>query len=222
MTNELKLHSSPSSFTNPSDPSMSGTVPPKKKSGCGCLLMGCLIVLFLISAPFIGGGIYLATLDETDLGSFVIGFIKSPQLSTEIKNAIQDGNMAESERQALLQIYDKLVANYDSLPDDKKEIVNRDMWIVITKAFKDHDESTPPPPELMEMITILSPELSGILNTTTPTTTTPTTTTPTTSPTTNTTDPFNFDLPATNTAPPPTNTTPPSTPTPPGNNDFSF
>jgi hypothetical protein len=132
--------------------------PKKNKSGCGCFAIGCFALILLFLLPIIGGGIYLYTLDEADLGSLVVKVAKHPHFVEGFKEEImKNKDLPENQKVMLLGIYDNFLAKYDSLSQDKQEKVNKNVFIVLKKLLTETDKyENAPPPEFVELLAILS------------------------------------------------------------------
>ncbi|MBU0505834.1 MAG: hypothetical protein ABII18_08935 [bacterium] len=132
--------------------------PKKNKSGCGCLAIGFFALILLFLLPIIGGGIYLYTLDDADIGSLVVKVAKHPSFVEGFKEEIMTNKeLPENQKVMLLGIYDNFLAKYDSLSPDKKEKVNKNIFIVLKKLLTEADKyDKAPPPEFVELIAILS------------------------------------------------------------------
>ena len=135
-----------------------------KSKGCSCVLLGCLLVLFLGSLPFIGGGYFLSTIDDAVLGEKIIYVLKEPAFATGIKNGIKDlDNMSEGHKTAIIDSYDKFLQRYDQLSPEDQNIINKNIYVVIKKMFTDpEDFDARPPLEFIEILAVLhtSPDLN--------------------------------------------------------------
>lgn len=196
MTNDLKLSGGSNSTADFDSP----TAPVEKKSGCGCFMVGCLILVALIVLPIVGGGIYIATLDDAEWGAKIVSVMRNPDFSEGFKKGISESDdISAQQRKALAALYDKFLADYDKLSPQQQETINKNIFAVIRKLFTDPKSfDKEPPKELMEIISTLKLE-SSFQNLkqsiTDPQTTTTTTTTTTTQPTSTTTsDPYSFDI----------------------------
>lgn len=189
---ELKL-----STDTPGKPPLSPIPVPgnskKKSSGCGCVLMGCLGLLLLVVTPFIGGFIYLASLNDSDYGHVAMEVITYPEFAKGFKEGVQESKkMSDEDKKVFIALYDRLIDQYDKLPADKRTTIDKDIVTVIKKAYADPEGfGKTPPPELSEIMTIIGfPGMSG--SSPTPSTNT-TTTTPGNG------DPYDFSVPQPNT-----------------------
>lgn len=212
-----------------------GAVPPKKKSGCGCFLIGCFSLLALILLPIIGGVIYIYSLDDAEWGEILISGMQNDIVAEVVKEAInQDTKMTPDEKKAALAGYESLNSTYNALSADQKKKVNENLMKVIKMAFINPDAlKQGPPPELLEIISILTgvtvpitaPDTTSTTSTATGTSTgTSVTPLPQPSPTPSPTpspspDPFSFDLPMTPSPSPGPSPTPAPSPSP-SNFDF--
>lgn len=190
MSQDLKLSGS----TLPDQPTSSR----KNKSGWGCVAIGCLGLVALVILATIGVTVYIATLTEADLGAKIVEVIKNPDFSKKFKKGIRESTkISEQQKEALIALYDTFLRNYDKLPKDKQETINKDIFIVIKKRVTDAKRfKKEPPKEFREIVTILhTEELKSSITPQQPALSPPPTTT----------------QPATQ--PPPKPTTPPSQPT---------
>lgn len=235
---ELKLSTS-SAVEDPLG-TVDGSLPPKKKSGCGCLAIGCAVILVLILGPIIGAGVWVATMDDAEWGEKLISVTQMEGFGNGFKSAIQQNDKLTAEqKKALLDAYDKFATTYPNLPADKKQKVSENLFKLIKMAIFDSDKfEGDPPREMLDLIEVFDPNLAAQLKgepvtstgtgtgvtvsptpTPTPTPTPSPTPTPTPTPSTNP-DPFSFDLPGPTPTPTPT---PGPTPTPsPGPSPFDF
>lgn len=212
-----------SSQTDFSQPS---AVPPKKKGGCcgcGCFLSGCLILIFLIFGPVIGGSVYLASLSDAEWGDKIIWLVKNKSFSDGFKNGIRESKgMTEDEKKIFIQTYEELVDNYDRLTPDQQHKVKDDL-VKVFKAFLKNPDAKTPPPELIDLMQLLQP---GMIDNTAPDVTTEQTNNTQPQPT-QPTNTYDFGGDNSNSNPTPTQPTQPQPvtnpqePTPPQNN-FDF
>lgn len=215
---DLKL-SGASAFPSPEDPTQKNApAPAKKKSGLGCVLIGCLSLFLLIAAPIAGGLIYVATMDEADYGGVIVSLMHQDWFKDIVEETVMnDPNKTEEQKKSFSAGYEMFLKEYDKLPDADKEKIDIMLGTIFKKALKggdavpeDFDKEMKEIFKTIEGSMTTTPDTTS--STTTPTTpTTPTTTvTPTTTTTTPSTDPYSFDLPATTMPTTPTNTTQPS------------
>lgn len=208
MSNDLKLTGT-SSTNIDYDPSPEQPIGTQKKSGCGCFMVGCLIILAVIFLPIIGGGIYIATMDDAEWGGKIVTVLKNPDFVQGFKNGIQESDKINpDQKKALIALYDKFLTDYDNLSPQQQETINKNIFIVVKKIFiNPQNFNKEPPKELTEIISVLKLEstFSNLKNTIQKDKTTSTTSTTTTP-----------------TNPPPSTTPPPTPPKPTTDSDYDF
>lgn len=145
----------------------------KKSSGCGCFAIGCFMLILLCVLPFIGGGIYLASLDDEEWGGFVVDLLKNENFSSTFKVEIQKStDMSNEQKTMVINLYDGFLKKYDSLPADKQDTIKKNVYVVIKKLFTDPKEfEQKPPAEFLEILTTLGADASITSTITTPPTT---------------------------------------------------
>ncbi|MBF0105317.1 MAG: hypothetical protein HQM16_08325 [Deltaproteobacteria bacterium] len=159
MTTEINLNQPPVMDYNSGTDGVTG----KKKSGCGCFLMGCLVVLLIIVGSVIGGGVYISSTDDATWGKMIASFISNPKYSEDIKKGIQGSTeVTQEQKQAFIALYDTFLLQYNNLPEDQKHIVQKNIFVVIKKIITnpqslDHE----PPAELLEIIKVLDMDETG-------------------------------------------------------------
>lgn len=146
----------------------------KKSSGCGCFAIGCFILILLCTLPFVGGGIYLASLDDEEWGGFVVNILKNESFSSTFKLEIQNSSdMSTEQKTIVVNLYEGFLKNYDSLSEEKQKIVKKNIYTVIKKLFTDPKGfEKQPPAEFLEILTILGADssITSTIKTTTTTT----------------------------------------------------
>lgn len=200
---------------------MSGEVKPRKKSGCGCFAIGCLVLVLLFSAPFVGVGIWVATMDDAEWGEKLVSITQMEGFSEGFKAAIQENPDINAEaKKAIIDAYDTFATKYPNLPEEKKKKISENLIKLIKRAIFSPDTLAGgnAPDELVEIVEIFDPNAANLLKgvpatgTSTSTQTSIITTPPVSTNTaiatgqmtttavatsTATSDPFSFDLPST-------------------------
>lgn len=179
MADDLRLNSSISTSADLGTMSASADIPgdkPKKKSGCGCFLGGCFSLLLFIFLPIITGSIYISNMSDAEWGAKIVSVVKNPDFSSGIKQSIQGSSkLSEVDKQNIINLYEHFLTEYDKLPPQKQEVINKNIFVVIKKIFSDPKGfGNDQPAELTEIIAILGIDD----NATTPPINTTTTTTP--------------------------------------------
>lgn len=197
---DLKLStgsfSSPEGFMQPNDGAQ-----PNKKSGLGCVLIGCLSLFLLITVPIVGGLIYVSSLDEADYGGAFVTLMHQDWFEEAVREGVKaDSKKSEEEKAMLLKGYEVFTQEYDKLSDEKKVEVNTALGKLFKKLISgDIAASQNFEKEMGDIFKVLQ---GGVTTAPDPTTSQPNTTPST--------DPYSFDLPATTVPTTPTNTTQPS------------
>jgi hypothetical protein len=159
MSDDLKLNTSVAAEDVYSAATNDG-VPQKKKSGCGCFAIGCIALIILIVLPFAGGGLYLASLDDEDLGGVLVTFMTHPEFSKGFRSAIEDSpKMTADQKKQVLKVYDQFVNNYDSLTAEQQKSIKKNIFVVAQKIITDSESfGKNPPKEFFDIISLLGAE----------------------------------------------------------------
>jgi hypothetical protein len=200
---DLKLGGA--TFPSPEDPTQKSPAPsPSKKSGLGCALIGCFTLMLLIASPFIGGIIYLKSMDETDYGHVIVALMHQDWFKEIITETVKnDSEKSAAEKQSFEEGYNKFLSNYDTLSAEKKEQIDTVLGKLFKKILEGGAGMTP---ELQKELE----EAFGMMGLDASVLTAPTDRAATATTTPSTTDPFSFDLPAGTVPQPPTDTAQPS------------
>lgn len=195
MNNDLKLTMNSEPVTSAGGPDFSTGVA-KKKSGCGCLA-GCLGVLLLFIAPFIAGGIYVASLSDEQMGEKIVGFLANTSYTQSVKDAINSSDkMTPEEKTVFLSLYDGFLTKYHALPPQQQAIIHKNAYAIIKTIFTAPEKlnSKEPPEEFLQILDVLAIAPQQTLNQSTDTQTSIATFTATATATTTDIDPYGFGV----------------------------
>lgn len=154
------------SYSKSSVPSLADTVldissRKHRPTGCSSLLVGCLGVLVVICSVFLGGFLYIYSMDKDEaLGAIAVSAIKNQSIHLNLTTDFnQNPNIPFDDKLAIRISYDRLLANYDNMPESQQKAIKKNLGVLIKKFINKPDflKLDEPPEELRALISTLVP-----------------------------------------------------------------